>query len=62
MGFEPLANFWGFGLGLQWTEKTGLYTYIENVFYRKRYYAEINIAVISYMVDVAVVRATFVSF
>ena len=25
MGSEPLANFWGFGLGLPWTEKTGLY-------------------------------------
>ena len=26
MDFGPLANFWGFGLGLLWTKKTGLYT------------------------------------
>jgi hypothetical protein len=25
MGFGPLANFWGFGFGLLWTKKTGLY-------------------------------------
>ena len=25
MGFGPLANFWGFGFGLPWTEKMGLY-------------------------------------
>ena len=29
LDFEPLVDHWGVGHGLPWTEKMGLYTYIQ---------------------------------
>ena len=31
MGLGPLADYWGVGVGLPWTEKTGLYNEQNNI-------------------------------